>query len=146
MIEHFVVVVSFSVSRPLPPTPNLDKIIGQSKTYNCKTCPNVSFRSSSGLFRHNRVKHQGLSDYKYKYPKKCAVCGKMVQKIYQHLLVHDEGKKQYPCPYCDKLFYRGSHMRSHARTHSAEKKYQCVLCDKKFGYKSDLKVHLDRLH
>lgn len=70
----------------------------------------------------------------------------MVQKIYQHLLVHDEGKKQYPCPYCDKLFYRGSHMRSHARTHSAEKKYQCVLCDKKFGYKSDLKVHLDRLH
>ena len=75
----------------------------------------------------------------------CTICGKVVQSMKVHLLVHNKEKKLQ----CDKCDYRTNHMNqlkrhmySHSEDQSEGRKFVCNICQKTWFTKQSLKEHL----
>ncbi|XP_041454537.1 ras-responsive element-binding protein 1-like isoform X2 [Lytechinus variegatus] len=50
------------------------------------------------------------------------------------------------CPHCPLQFNRGSHLKTHIRSHTAERPYRCHLCQAAFTMKANLEAHIVRRH
>ncbi|XP_783939.4 ras-responsive element-binding protein 1 isoform X2 [Strongylocentrotus purpuratus] len=59
---------------------------------------------------------------------------------------YDEGSDALMCPHCPLHFKRGSHLKSHIRSHTNERPYRCHLCQAAFTMKANLEAHIVRRH
>ncbi|XP_049291955.1 zinc finger protein 235-like [Anopheles funestus] len=105
----------------------------------------------------------------------CDICGKVVQKLSDHMAIHTK-KMKYACPHCpvrmanhgniyrhvqavhmkrivkscevcNKGFTSNSSYKSHMRSeHGIGETYECKLCPKKFNHPGNYRVHLIRCH
>ena len=53
-----------------------------------------------------------------------------------------DGRKQFPCDFCGKVFYQQSRFVRHYMTHTGERPFVCTICGKGFTQR----VHLQRHH
>lgn len=59
-----------------------------------------------------------------------------------HLELHKPGK-DFPCPYCKKVFMNRTKLKFHSRVHkSASGTLRCDHCDKVFQFQNSLTYHL----
>ncbi|XP_055596041.1 zinc finger protein ZFP2-like [Uranotaenia lowii] len=79
-----------------------------------------------------------------KIPTECAICGKRVAYLKEHMRMHLKDKR-YACPHCDRSFSQSTNLIYHIRTHTGEKPFQCGQCEKRFICKSHLLSH-ERSH
>ncbi|CAC5381029.1 KRAB [Mytilus coruscus] len=57
----------------------------------------------------------------------------------------DGNRKEYPCPFCDKVFYSNGHRKRHLIKHTGERPFKCEECGKGFTEKRSLQNH-QRIH
>ncbi|KAK9887731.1 hypothetical protein WA026_000048 [Henosepilachna vigintioctopunctata] len=56
-----------------------------------------------------------------------------------------KAKKQFKCPYCERVFVRRISLNSHIALHTKAKPFSCTTCGKSFPVKSELTIH-KRIH
>ena len=57
------------------------------------------------------------------------------------------GEKPYECEVCHARFTQSNSLKAHRLIHSGDKpQYQCELCPTTCGRKTDLKIHIQKLH
>jgi DNA-directed RNA polymerase subunit RPC12/RpoP len=74
----------------------------------------------------------------------CPYCDRLFnhrQNMYKHRDIH-EGKR-YNCEVCGKEFVRKIHVKLHMRIHTGERPYKCLLCEKAFSRRFCLNLHMD---
>ena len=57
-----------------------------------------------------------------------------------------QGEGNLNCTYCPYVAKWSSDLRRHLSAHSIDKKYKCQFCFKRYKFKSDLLVHVRRVH
>lgn len=111
------------------------------KPHRCTECDYSSVELSK-LKRHMRS-HTGERPYACPH---CAYASPDTYKLKRHLRVHT-GEKPYICDVCDARFTQSNSLKAHMLIHSGNKPvYQCELCPTTCGRKTDLKIHIQKLH
>ncbi|RVE49604.1 hypothetical protein evm_005736 [Chilo suppressalis] len=141
------------------------------KPHICKYC-NSSFTTSGELVRHVRYKHTHEKPHKctecdyasvelsklrrhmrchtgerpYQCPN-CTYASPDTFKLKRHLRTHT-GEKPYKCDHCNMCFTQSNSLKAHKLIHNVAEKpvYACELCPAKCGRKTDLRVHVQKLH
>ncbi|KAK9499410.1 hypothetical protein O3M35_002452 [Rhynocoris fuscipes] len=140
------------------------------KPHRCKYCQSA-FTTSGELVRHVRYKHTHEKPHKcticeyasvelskmrnhmrchtgerpYQCPH-CTYASPDTFKLKRHLRIHT-GEKPYECDICMTRFTQSNSLKAHKLIHSGEKPvYQCELCPATCGRKTDLRIHVQKLH
>ncbi|CAG0886811.1 unnamed protein product [Cyprideis torosa] len=140
------------------------------KPHPCKFCQ-ASFTTSGELVRHIRYKHtmerpHKCSECDYssvelsklrrhvrahtgERPFQCPHCTYASPdsfKLKRHLRIHT-GERPYVCEICSARFTQSNSLKTHRAIHSGDKpSYQCELCPTTCGRKTDLRIHVQKLH
>lgn len=111
------------------------------KPHKCTECEYASVELSK-LKRHMRS-HTGERPYACSY---CNYASPDTYKLKRHLRIHT-GEKPYECDVCHAKFTQSNSLKAHKLIHSGNKPvFKCVLCPTTCGRKTDLKVHMMKLH
>ncbi|XP_052126287.1 transcriptional repressor CTCFL isoform X2 [Frankliniella occidentalis] len=142
------------------------------KPHRCKFCDS-SFTTSGELVRHVRYKHThekphrcSVCDYAsvelskmrnhmrchtgerpYQCPH-CTYASPDTFKLKRHLRIHT-GEKPYECDYCHARFTQSNSLKAHMLIHREvgdKPVYRCELCPTTCGRKTDLRIHVQKLH
>ena len=135
------------------------------KTFSCKVC-DQTYTTMSNLKKHISTVHEGIRYCcpfcKKEFTQKCELnihvrdrCKATFahkQGLNGHLISYPEGKKQFQCFSCNKLFL---HLQSlsvhniscHLKTGNVSKKYiVCNICDETYMSMRNLKSHISSIH
>ncbi|XP_014244316.1 transcriptional repressor CTCFL-like isoform X2 [Cimex lectularius] len=140
------------------------------KPHRCKYCQSA-FTTSGELVRHVRYKHTHEKPHKcticdyasvelskmrnhmrchtgerpYQCPH-CTYASPDTFKLKRHLRIHT-GEKPYECDICYSRFTQSNSLKAHKLIHTGDKPvYQCELCPATCGRKTDLRIHVQKLH
>ena len=136
------------------------------KPFQCLQCDFASWRKSE-LMKHFKTKHKRMIPYEVKgdalpiendvYIKGCIkmkkrgfwrknASGKFRKRGSENVVLID-GKKQFKCPSCDKIFRCRSVLCLHIDSiHEKKKPYHCTKCEYRSSTKSQLKAHDNQVH
>ena len=56
------------------------------------------------------------------------------------------GPRQYGCPFCQKIMKNSTDMKRHLRIHTGEKPFSCQFCTYTSNHKSNVNLHVKKLH
>ncbi|XP_063241559.1 transcriptional repressor CTCFL-like isoform X2 [Bacillus rossius redtenbacheri] len=112
------------------------------KPHRCSECDYSSVELSK-LKRHMRC-HTGERPYQCPH---CTYASPDTFKLKRHLRIHT-GEKPYECDICHARFTQSNSLKAHKLIHSAGDKpvYPCELCPTTCGRKTDLRIHVQKLH
>lgn len=112
------------------------------KPHRCTECDYASVELSK-LKRHMRC-HTGERPYQCPH---CTYASPDTYKLKRHLRIHT-GEKPYECDVCHARFTQSNSLKAHKLIHSAGNKpvFQCELCPTTCGRKTDLRIHVQKLH
>lgn len=132
--------------------------------FTCETC-GKSYMYKENLLRHVKISHgkgkicpkcrKTFPDCEARrlhiietqkcWPLACNYCGKrFVNKKTkdEHLVeVHNEQRRNYPCPDCDRVFEKWAAYRTHFVITHTENSFNCPFCELKFDSKRHLNDH-----
>ncbi|VDI65672.1 KRAB domain-containing zinc finger protein [Mytilus galloprovincialis] len=118
----------------------------EDRIFQCDQCPKRFFKQAH-LKRHIMT-HSTVRCYECTY---CAKAYKDPDTLRKHIrFIHksaeeDGNRKEYPCPFCDKVFYSNGHRKRHLIKHTGERPFKCEECGKGFTEKRSLQNH-QRIH
>ncbi|XP_050300852.1 transcriptional repressor CTCFL [Anthonomus grandis grandis] len=112
------------------------------KPHKCGECDYASVELSK-LKRHIRC-HTGERPYQCPH---CTYASPDTFKLKRHLRIHT-GEKPYECDMCGSRFTQSNSLKAHRMTHNIGDKpiFQCQLCPTTCGRKTDLRIHVQKLH
>ncbi|XP_059477046.1 transcriptional repressor CTCFL-like [Neocloeon triangulifer] len=112
------------------------------KPHHCTECDYSSVELSK-LKRHMRC-HTGERPYQCPH---CTYASPDTFKLKRHLRIHT-GEKPYECDVCHARFTQSNSLKAHRLIHTAGDKpvFQCELCPTTCGRKTDLRIHVQKLH
>ncbi|XP_070194040.1 uncharacterized protein [Littorina saxatilis] len=111
------------------------------KPHKCPECDYASVELSK-LKRHLRS-HTG--ERPYQCPN-CSYASPDTYKLKRHMRIHT-GEKPYVCDICNARFTQSNSLKAHKLIHSGNKPvFQCEFCPTTCGRKTDLKIHMQKLH
>ncbi|XP_022129438.2 transcriptional repressor CTCFL isoform X1 [Pieris rapae] len=112
------------------------------KPHRCTQCDYASVELSK-LRRHIRC-HTGERPYQCPH---CTYASPDTFKLKRHLRTHT-GEKPYKCDSCNMSFTQSNSLKAHKLIHNVSEKpvYACELCPAKCGRKTDLRIHIQKLH
>ncbi|XP_026741535.1 transcriptional repressor CTCFL-like [Trichoplusia ni] len=112
------------------------------KPHKCTECDYASVELSK-LRRHVRC-HTGERPYQCPH---CTYASPDTFKLKRHLRTHT-GEKPYKCEHCGMRFTQSNSLKAHKLIHNVAEKpvYACELCPAKCGRKTDLRIHVQKLH
>jgi len=112
------------------------------KPHKCTECDYASVELSK-LKRHIRC-HTGERPYQCPH---CTYASPDTFKLKRHLRIHT-GEKPYQCDICNMCFTQSNSLKAHKLTHNVGDKpeFQCELCPTTCGRKTDLRIHVQKLH
>jgi len=111
------------------------------KPHACQDCDYMSVELSK-LKRHMRC-HTGERPYQCPH---CTYASPDTFKLKRHLRIHT-GEKPYECDICHARFTQSNSLKAHRTIHTGDKPtYQCELCPTTCGRKTDLRLHVQKLH
>lgn len=112
------------------------------KPHKCTECDYASVELSK-LRRHVRC-HTGERPYQCPH---CTYASPDTFKLKRHLRTHT-GEKPYKCEHCNMRFTQSNSLKTHKLIHNVAEKpvYACELCPAKCGRKTDLRIHVQKLH
>ncbi|XP_036215031.2 transcriptional repressor CTCF isoform X2 [Bactrocera oleae] len=112
------------------------------KRHKCTECDYATVEMSK-LQRHMRA-HTGERPYQCPH---CTYASPDSFKLKRHLRTHT-GEKPYECDICKSRFTQSNSLKSHKLIHSVDDKpvFQCALCPTTCSRKSDLRIHVKKLH
>uniref|UniRef100_A0A2A4JJL3 C2H2-type domain-containing protein n=1 Tax=Heliothis virescens TaxID=7102 RepID=A0A2A4JJL3_HELVI len=112
------------------------------KPHKCTECDYASVELSK-LRRHVRC-HTGERPYQCPH---CTYASPDTFKLKRHLRTHT-GEKPYKCEHCNMCFTQSNSLKAHRLIHNVSEKpvYSCELCPAKCGRKTDLRIHVQKLH
>ena len=65
----------------------------------------------------------------------------------RHLSTAHDGKKEFKCEMCDKVFSRKNNIKAHMESvHEGKKSFKCKVCDKNFSHKHHMIRHIVSVH
>lgn len=108
----------------------------ESFTFDCDEC-DAKLQTPSHLKTHKEMNHD---EPKYD----CNFCGKKFKRketAVKHQITHSKGKKQIPCPKCDKIFGTNTNLKRHLNVHLPVRPYPCPTCEKRFSSKQAMDLH-----
>ncbi|XP_073836962.1 CTCF [Musca autumnalis] len=106
------------------------------KPHACGDC-DMSFTTSGELTRHRRYKHTGVKPHKCT---ECDYSSVELSKLRRHIRCHT-GERPYQCPHCTYASPDTFKLKRHMRTHTGEKPYECDICHARFTQSNSLKYH-----
>ncbi|XP_055910317.1 transcriptional repressor CTCFL [Eupeodes corollae] len=106
------------------------------KPYQCKFCAST-FTTSGELVRHVRYKHTHEKPHKCF---ECNYASVELSKLKRHIRCHT-GERPFQCPHCTYASPDTFKLKRHMRTHTGEKPYECDICHSKFTQSNSLKQH-----
>ncbi|XP_045104046.1 transcriptional repressor CTCF-like [Portunus trituberculatus] len=111
------------------------------KPHKCPDCEYASVELSK-LKRHMRC-HSGERPYQCPH---CTYASPDTFKLKRHLRIHT-GEKPYECEICRARFTQSNSLKAHKLIHTGNKPvYACELCPTTCGRKTDLRIHVQKLH
>ncbi|XP_043286134.1 transcriptional repressor CTCFL-like isoform X2 [Venturia canescens] len=111
------------------------------KPHKCHECDYASVELSK-LKRHIRC-HTGERPYQCPH---CTYASPDTFKLKRHLRIHT-GEKPYECDICNARFTQSNSLKAHKLVHNGDKPvFQCELCPTTCGRKTDLRIHVQKLH
>ncbi|KAL7287247.1 hypothetical protein TKK_0018376 [Trichogramma kaykai] len=106
------------------------------KPHHCKFCDSA-FTTSGELVRHVRYKHTHEKPHKCH---ECDYASVELSKLKRHIRCHT-GERPYQCPHCTYASPDTFKLKRHLRIHTGEKPYECDVCNARFTQSNSLKAH-----
>lgn len=110
---------------------------GQQNQRICHICAKV-YKSPASL-RHHLKEHSGIEQPRVT----CEKCGRSCRNeitLRQHLTIHEDEGKPFPCTECTKVYSHRMALAAHIRGTHKFKLLKCHLCEKEFKRPITLKV------
>lgn len=106
------------------------------KPHHCKFCESA-FTTSGELVRHVRYRHTHEKPHKCT---ECDYASVELSKLKRHIRCHT-GERPYQCPHCTYASPDTFKLKRHLRIHTGEKPYECDVCHARFTQSNSLKAH-----